>query len=146
MIAPTFTVLLVEDEPADAYLVGEAFRENRLLVDLHHVPDGVAALDFLRHAGPYATAPRPDLILLDLNMPRMDGRQFLAEIKTVEAFATIPVVILTTSDVERDMVASYRMGATGYIVKPVDIDQFVAIVKTIGDYWFTVVRLPPQQM
>ena len=144
LVPVEFSVLLVEDNDADAYLVREAFRENRILVDLHHVADGVAALEFLtaRESG---GRPRPDLILLDLNMPRMDGRQFLAEIKSRAGLATIPVVVLTTSDVERDLLASYRLGATGYIVKPVAMEQLVEIVKVLGEYWFTVVRLPPAQ-
>jgi CheY-like chemotaxis protein len=137
-----FVVLLAEDEPADAYLVREAFRENRILVDFHHVSDGLEALAFVNRAGVHAAAPRPDLILLDLNMPRMDGRRFLAEIKKIDEVATIPVVILTTSDVERDLIASYQMGASGYIVKPIDLEQFVQIIKVLGEYWFTVVRLP----
>ena len=141
-ILAEFSVLLVEDDPADAYLVREAFRENRLLVNLHHVPDGVAAMELLTGDGG-EPAYRPNLILLDLNMPRMDGRQFLAEIKKHPSLATIPVVVLTTSDVERDLLASYRLGATGYIVKPVDMDQLVGIIKVLGEYWFTVVRLPP---
>jgi CheY-like chemotaxis protein len=134
-----FSILLVEDEPADAYLVREAFRENHILVDIHHAQDGVEALDYL---GALKGQPLPDLILLDLNMPRMDGRQFLAEVKKIDAFASIPVVILTTSDVERDTVSAYRLGAAGYIVKPVDVDQFIKIISVLEEYWFTLVRLP----
>ncbi len=141
--SPGFTVLLVEDEAADAYLVREAFRENHILVDLHHVGDGQAAMEFLQRDPPHGNAPRPDLILLDLNMPRMDGRRFLAEIKKNPALATIPVVVLTTSDVERDMVSTYRLGATGYIVKPIDVNQFIGTIKVLEDYWFKIVRLPP---
>jgi CheY-like chemotaxis protein len=137
-----FVVLLVEDNLADASLVREAFRENRILVDLHHVGDGIEALEFLGRQGPHAKAPRPDLILLDLNMPRMDGRQFLGEVKKDSDLSSIPVVILTTSDAERDAVSSYGLGAAGYIVKPVEMDRFIEIVKVLGDYWFTVVRLP----
>lgn len=145
MISPMpdrFRILLVEDEPADAFLVQEAFRENRILVDFHHAIDGVEALEFLRHQGAHAAAPRPDLILLDLNMPRMDGRQFLGEMKKDDALASIPVVILTTSDAERDTLAAYRLGASGYIVKPVEIEQFISTIKVLGDYWFSIVRLP----
>ena len=138
-----FTILLVEDEPADAFLVREAFIENRFLVNLHHASDGVEAFEFLRREGErFHTAPTPDLILLDLNMPRMDGREFLAAIKKDDALCSIPVVVLTTSDVERDAVAAYRLGAAGYIVKPVDMDQFFAEMKRLEDYWFSLVRLP----
>jgi len=138
-----FTILLVEDEPSDAYLVREAFKENRIVVNLHHVSDGVDAMAFLRRVTPYDDAPRPDLILLDLNMPRMDGRTFLAEVKKQDTLAAIPVVILTTSDVERDTRTAYQQGAAGYIVKPLDIEQFIRIIKVIEEYWFTLVKLPP---
>lgn len=141
-----FVVLLVEDEPADAHLVKVALRENRLLVDLHTACDGVEALQFLRHQDRYAQAdspvPRPDLILLDLNMPRMDGREFLSVIKEDPALADIPVVVLTTSDVERDVIASYHLRAAGFITKPVDIEQFSQAIRSLGDYWFSLVRLP----
>ena len=139
---PSFTILLVEDEPADAYLVRQAFIENRILVDLHHVCDGVEALAYLNRQEPYVDVPRPNLILLDLNMPRMDGRRFLGEIKKDAELAAIPVVILTTSDVERDTLSSYRQGAAGYIVKPLDVDQFIEIIKGLEQYWFALVRLP----
>ena len=136
------TVLLVEDEPADAHLVRLAFEEGGVLADLHHVQDGVEAFEFLRREKGYGQAPAPDLILLDLNMPRMDGRQFLQKVKADTALHTIPVVVLTTSDSERDMLYSYDHFAAGYIVKPVDVDAFVKIVRGIGDYWISVVRLP----
>ncbi|NEX16616.1 MAG: response regulator [Halochromatium sp.] len=140
---PVFTVLLVEDEVADADLVRIAFEESRLLATLHHVVDGVEALRFLRHeTEAFADAPRPDLILLDLNMPRMNGREFLQEIKRDARLRAIPVVILTTSDVERDVIESYDLGAAGYIVKPVDLDQLIQAVKGMESYWFTVVKLP----
>lgn len=137
-----FTVLLAEDEPADAYLVRLAFEEGRILVDLHHVPDGVEALAFLQGDPPYQEAPRPDLILLDLNMPRMDGRRFLEKVKEAPGLRSIPVVILTTSDAESDIEASYDRGAAGFIVKPVEVDQFVAAVRGLQDYWITLVRRP----
>jgi CheY-like chemotaxis protein len=137
-------VLLVEDEPADAHLVRLAFEEGQVLVDLHHVPDGVEAFAFLRHEGAYANAPTPDLILLDLNMPRMDGRQFLKKIKVDAALRMLPVVVLTTSDAERDMLDSYHHFAAGFIVKPVDVLAFIKIVRGIGDYWVNIVRLPGQ--
>ena len=135
-------VLLVEDEPADAHLVRLAFEEGQVMIDLHHVSDGVEAFAFLRHEGAYAGAPTPDLILLDLNMPRMDGRQFLQKVKLDGALHSLPVVVLTTSDAERDMLDSYDHFAAGYIVKPVDVDDFIRIVRGISDYWVNIVRLP----
>ena len=138
-----FVILLVEDEPADAHLLKVALRQTRALIDLHWVNDGIEALEFLRREGDYfRTAPHPDLILLDLNMPRMDGREFLAAIKQEPEFCNIPVVMLTTSDVERDIVASYQLGAAGYIVKPVSLTELAAAVKGLEHYWFNVVRLP----
>ncbi len=138
-----FVILLAEDEPADAHLVKVAFAENHILADLHHVLDGREALDYLQRLGPrYAAAVRPDLILLDLNMPRLDGREFLAAIKLLPDLRDIPVVVLTTSEVERDVVASYDLGAAGYITKPVDVLQFMAAIRALGDYWIDLVRLP----
>ena len=138
-----FVILLAEDEPADAHLVRTALTEHRILADLQHVADGREAFDYLRRHGPrFADAPRPNLILLDLNMPRMDGREFLAAIKQDPDLRDIPVVILTTSDVERDVIASYNLGAAGYITKPVDVVQFMAAIRDLGDYWFDLVRLP----
>lgn len=143
---PLFDVLLVEDEPADAHLVKMSFKENRVRCNLHHVWDGVEALAFLRRQGAdYADAPRPDLILLDLNMPRMNGREFLAKIKSEPDFSSIPAIVLTTSDIERDVVATYQLGANGYITKPVDVEQLITVVRQIEGYWFNVVRLPSKQ-
>jgi CheY-like chemotaxis protein len=142
-VLPPFNILLVEDDDGDAHLTRLALREGRLLAQVHHVYDGLEALDFLR--GQHATIaepPRPDLILLDLNMPRMDGREFLSAVKQDDDLRTIPVVVLTTSDVERDIDASYRRGASGYITKPVGMDQFIDAVRALDDYWFSVVRLP----
>ncbi len=137
-----FVVLLVEDEPADVHLTRLAFKEGRLLVDMHDVPDGVEALVFLQREGKYQEAPRPDLILLDLNMPRMDGKTFLQRFKALEGLRRIPVVILTTSEAESDIVDSYDLGAAGFIVKPVDIDQFIASIQSLEEYWLTLVRRP----
>jgi len=132
----------VEDEPADANLVRSALRQNKVLCNMHHVQDGVEALAFLHRQGQYQDAPYPDLILLDLNMPRMNGREFLAAVKADEELKTIPVVVLTTSDVERDVVASYKLGAAGYITKPVDMEQFIDAIRQLDNYWFVVARLP----
>lgn len=133
-----FDILLVEDEESDANLVRAALKENRVYCNLHHVLDGVDALAFLRRQD----AVRPDLILLDLNMPRMNGREFLEVIKADSELKTIPVVVLTTSDVERDVVASYKLGAAGYVTKPVDMDQFIDAIRQLDNYWFVLARLP----
>ncbi len=144
--AQPFTILLAEDEAADAHLVRTALFENHILTDLHHVTDGREALEYLRHQGPrFADAPRPDLILLDLNMPRMDGRECLLALKRDPDLADIPVVVLTTSEVERDVLASYTLGAAGFITKPVDVNQFITAIRDLGVYWFDLVRLPKQQ-
>jgi CheY-like chemotaxis protein len=135
-------ILLLEDEPSDAYLVQMALKEGKVLAHLHHVVDGREGLDFLGRTGKYVNAPRPDLIFLDLNMPRMNGSEFLAAIKADDRFKSIPVVVLTTSDVEKDVIISYRLGASSYITKPVDMPQFIKAVQQIGDYWFSLVRLP----
>ena len=138
-----FVILLAEDEPADAHLVKVALTENRIRADLRHVQDGREALEYLRREGSrFADAPRPDLILLDLNMPRMDGRECLAALKQDPALCDIPVVILTTSEVDRDVLASYRLGASGFISKPVDVAQFIEAVGNLGNYWINLVRLP----
>lgn len=138
-----FDILLVEDEPADANLVRTALKMNKVFCTLYHEMDGVDALAFLRRQGEcYKNAPKPDLILLDLNMPRMNGREFLAEVKKDPELSAIPVVVLTTSDVERDVVASYKLGAAGYITKPVDMEQFIEAIRQLDSYWFVLARLP----
>lgn len=137
-----FQILLLEDEPADAHLVRISLKEARVHCQLHHLLDGREGMDFLHRKPPYQEAPRPDLILLDLNMPRMNGREFLAAVKAEEALCDIPVVVLTTSEVERDVEASYKHGASGYITKPVDIQQFAAAIAQLSDYWFVLTRLP----
>lgn len=138
----TVDILLLEDEPADAYLVKMALKENKVLANLHHVVDGCEGLDFLQKVGKYADAPRPDLIFLDLNMPRMNGYEFLTAMKASESFDSIPVIILTTSDVESDVVRSYKLGAASYITKPIDMSQFITAINQLSDYWFCLVRLP----
>jgi CheY-like chemotaxis protein len=136
--------LLVEDNPGDARLTQEALRDARVLNQLDVVHDGVEALAWLRREGAYAEAPRPDLILLDLNLPRKDGREVLAEIKSDPELRRIPVVILTTSGDERDVLAAYDLHANSYVVKPVDLDQFITIMKSIKDFWFQIVKLPQE--
>lgn len=137
-------VLLVEDNPGDVRLTREALKEGKVRNNLSVAPDGVEALAFLRRQGRYADAPRPDLILLDLNLPKKDGREVLEEIKADPALRTIPVVILTTSEAERDIARAYDLHANCYITKPVDLDQFITVVKSIEDFWFTIVKLPPE--
>ena len=135
-------VLLVEDNPADARLTREALGESKMLNKLHHVKDGIEALQFLRREGPYHEAPRPDVMLLDLNLPRKDGRQVLSEMKQDAELRLIPVVVLTTSEAERDILRSYELHANCYITKPVDLEKFIYIVQTIEAFWLAVVTLP----
>jgi len=137
-------ILLVEDSPADVRLTREALKEEKLYVKLNVVNDGVEAMAYLRREGKYATASRPDLILLDLNLPRKDGREVLKEIKTDEKLMVIPVVVLTISKAEEDVAKSYHLHANCYITKPIDLDQFSKVVKTIQDFWLTIVKLPPK--
>ena len=138
-------VLLVEDSPGDVRLTQEAFRDANKSVHLHLAFDGVEAMAFLRHQGPHIHAPRPDLILLDLNLPKMDGREVLARIKGDESLKTIPTVILTTSEAEADIVKSYQLQANCYLVKPVQFDAFENLVKSINDFWLTKVKFPRQR-
>ncbi len=135
-------ILLVEDNPGDVRLTEEALREGKVKNRLHVARDGVEAIEFLRRRGKFADAARPDLVLLDLNLPRMDGREVLAEIKNDPDLKTLPVVVLTTSSAEADILRTYSLHANCYIQKPVDLDQFVQVVKSIDDFWLTVVRLP----
>ena len=135
-------VLLVEDNPGDVRLTAEALQEGKVWNRLSVAPDGVEALAFLRRLGTYVAAPRPDVILLDLNLPKKDGREVLAEIKNDPKLRAIPVVILTTSKAEEDIVRTYDLHANCYITKPVDLDQFLRVVKAIEDFWLCVVKLP----
>jgi chemotaxis family two-component system response regulator Rcp1 len=137
-------ILLVEDSPSDADLTIEALREGKIHNHLTLVRDGVQAVDFLRRRSGYADAPRPDLILLDLNLPRKDGREVLAEIKADADLRTIPVVVLTTSRTEQDVLRAYQLNANCYIIKPVDFLQFVNAVRSIEHFWLTIVTLPPK--
>lgn len=135
-------ILLVEDNPGDVRLTVEALRDSKVHNNLHVAKDGVEAMAFLHREGQYATAVRPDLILLDLNLPRKDGRQVLAEVKADPVLRTIPVVVLTTSTAEQDILRSYELQANCYISKPVDLEQFITIVRSIEDFWLTIVKLP----
>ena len=135
-------ILLVEDNPGDVRLTVEGLKESKMRNNLHVARDGVEAMEFLRRTGRYGGAVRPDLILLDLNLPRMDGREVLAEVKSDAKLKTIPVVVLTTSRAEQDVLRSYELQANCYITKPVDLEQFIAVVRSIEDFWFTIVTLP----
>lgn len=136
-------ILLVEDSPADVRLTREALKEAKVLNTLHVVQDGIAALAFLRKEGKYADSPEPHLILLDLNLPKKDGREVLAEIKQDETLKRIPVVVLTTSRAEEDVVRTYNLHANAYVTKPVDLKQFLEVVHSIEQFWLAVVTLPP---
>jgi CheY-like chemotaxis protein len=138
-------VLLVEDSPGDVRLTREAFREANGAVQLHVASDGVEAIAILRQEGQYADAPRPDFILLDLNLPRMDGREVLAQIKADDNLRTIPVVILTTSEADADILKSYELNANAYLRKPVTLEAFERLVKSINDFWLTNVLLPQRR-
>ncbi|MEU1549526.1 response regulator [Nocardia sp. NPDC005745] len=139
-------ILLVEDDPGDELMTREAFEDNKIGNNLHVARDGEEALEFLYRQGRYPDAPRPDLILLDLNLPKYDGRQVLEKIKADPDLAHIPVVVLTTSAAEEDILRSYRLHANAYVTKPVDLDQFVAAIKQIDDFFVQVVRLPRQNL
>lgn len=139
-----FEVLLVEDNPGDAQLTKIALEEGKMQINLNVVEDGVEALLYLRRIGKYTAAAHPDLVLLDLNLPKKDGREVLEEIKADEALRRIPIVILTTSQSEEDVLKVYNLNANCYIPKPVDFERFVKIVQSIEDFWFTIVKLPPK--
>ncbi|MET7682461.1 response regulator [Streptomyces sp. NPDC005423] len=140
--ATPINVLLVEDDPGDELMTREAFEDNKIGNNLHVVRDGEEALDFLYRRGDHPDAPRPDLILLDLNLPKYDGRQVLEQIKSDPDLVHIPVVVLTTSAAEEDILRSYKLHANAYVTKPVDLDQFIAAVRQIDDFFVQVVRLP----
>ena len=138
-------ILLVEDNPGDARLALEALKDNKIRNELHTVEDGVEAMNFLRKKGKYSNVPRPDLILLDLNLPKKDGREVLAEIKEDDKLKAIPVVVLTISKAEEDILKSYNLHANCYISKPLDLKQFIKVVKSIKSFWFSIVKLPPKE-
>ncbi len=136
-------ILLVEDNPGDVRLTMEALRGGRVRNNIHVVEDGVQAMDFLRRQGDYRAVPRPDLILLDLNLPKKDGREVLGEVKQDPALKRIPVVILTSSAAEQDILQAYDLSANCYITKPLDLEQFLRVLKSIEDFWLVIVKLPP---
>jgi CheY-like chemotaxis protein len=137
-------ILLVEDNAGDVRLVKEALEENKFLNNLHMARDGVEAMKFLHKEGEYANAVRPDLILLDLNLPKKDGREVLAEVKVDEDLKRIPVVIMTISKAEEDILKTYNLHANCYITKPIDLDQFIKVVKSVESFWLAIVELPPR--
>ncbi len=137
-------ILLVEDNPADAELAVIGLKSGKILNDIHVVEDGESAMDFLRNQGEYAEAPKPDLVLLDLNLPGMDGREVLREIKQDDSLKTIPVVVLTTSSAPPDIAEAYGNYANSFMTKPVDFDQFSKLLEGLADYWFTLVHLPSE--
>jgi two-component system, chemotaxis family, response regulator Rcp1 len=136
-------ILLVEDNPGDERLTREALKEGKVYSNLHWVKDGVEAMAFLRKEGRYAGVPRPDIVLLDLNLPRKDGREVLQEVKTDDDLKRIPVVVLTTSKAEEDVLRTYNLHANCYVTKPVDLEKFIVVVKSIDVFWLTIVTLPP---
>jgi len=135
-------ILLVEDNEGDARLAMEAMRDSKIRNNMHHISDGEEAIAFLRKEGKYSKVPRPDLILLDLNLPKKDGRQVLAEIKNDDELKRIPVVILTVSSAEEDILKTYNLHANCYITKPIDLSQFMKVVRSVEDFWLTIVKLP----
>jgi len=139
-------ILLVEDNPADVRLTIETLKEEKIFNNLHVVRDGEEALAFLRKKGKYTDAVRPDLILLDLNLPKVDGREVLKEIKSDDQLKSIPVVVLTVSKSEEDIIKSYNLHANCYITKPVDLKQFAKVAKTVQEFWLTIVKLPPKAL
>jgi CheY-like chemotaxis protein len=145
MVCGPIEILLVEDNPGDVRLTKEALKEGKVANQINVVMDGMEAMAFLHREGKYANAPKPDLILLDLNLPKKNGREVLAEVKMDSRLKCIPVVILTSSQAEQDIVMTYNLHANCYIKKPVDFDQFIDVVKSIEDFWFNVVKLPPKE-
>lgn len=141
----TVEILLVDDSTGDVRLAQEALKDAKVVNKIHVASDGVEALAFLRREGQYTDAPRPDLILLDLNMPRMDGREVLVEIKKDPSLRRIPVVVLTTSDAEQDVLKTYDLHANCYVTKPIDLEQFITVVRSIEDFWLTIVKLPQRR-
>ncbi|MGA3061478.1 MAG: response regulator [Candidatus Bathyarchaeia archaeon] len=138
-------ILLVEDNPGDVRLTKEALRDAKVLNEIYVAKDGVEAMEFLNKKGKFAKAPTPDMILLDLNLPRKDGREVLAEVKKDTKLKHIPVIVLTTSKADEDIIRSYNLHANAYITKPVDLNRFVEIIHALEEFWFTIVKLPPKE-
>lgn len=143
-IGAPIEILLVEDNPGDVRLAKEALKENKVRNNVYVVEDGEAAMEFLRKQNKYQNVPRPDLVLLDLNLPKKDGREVLAEIKADDDLRRIPVVMLTISKAEEDIIRAYDLHVNCYITKPIDLDQFIKVVRTVEDFWLTIVKLPPK--
>jgi CheY-like chemotaxis protein len=142
VVGKPIEILLVEDNPGDVRLTREALKESKIINNLHVVMDGEEAMKFLLQKGEYKNKPKPDIVLLDLNLPKKDGREVLAEVKANNRIKRIPIVILTSSEADEDIIKTYNLHANCYIAKPVDLDQFSKVVKTIGDFWFSIVKLP----
>lgn len=139
-----FDILVVEDNPGDARLTREVLNDNGAFSSLYIVNDGVEAMEFLRNKGKFKDSPKPDLIIMDLNLPRKDGREVLAEIKVDENLKHIPIVIMTISQAEEDILKSYKLHANCFITKPIDLNQFIKVIKSIEEFWFSIVKLPPK--
>ncbi len=142
LTAKPVEILLIEDNPVDIRMTQEAFKDYKVANNLHAVTDGEAGMDFIYQRGAYKDAPRPDLILLDLNLPKKNGREILEQVKADDKLRAIPIVILTTSELDEDMMGSYCHQANAFITKPIDFDDFVTMMRTVGDFWLTFVRLP----
>lgn len=143
-VLDSIDILVVEDNPGDARLIREILNENKLYSSLYIVNDGVEAMSFLHNEGKFSIAPKPDLIILDLNLPRKDGREVLAEIRADDELKHIPIVIMTISQAEEDILKTYKLHANCYITKPIDLNEFIKVIKSIEDFWFSVVKLPPK--
>jgi two-component system response regulator len=143
-VLDSIDILIVEDNPGDARLIREVLNDNKVYSSLFIVNDGVEAMKFLHKQGKFTSAPRPDLIILDLNLPKKDGREVLAEIKADEDLKYIPVVIMTISQAEEDILKTYKLHANCYITKPIDLTEFIKVIKSIEDFWFSIVKLPPK--
>ena len=143
-IFSSIDILIVEDNKGDALLIKEVFNENKIFNSLHFVSDGIEAMDFLYSRGKYKSFSRPDLIILDLNLPRKDGREVLAEIKSDDRLKHIPVVVMTISQADEDILKSYNLHANCYVTKPIDLNQFTRVIRSIENFWFSIVKLPPK--
>lgn len=143
-VLDSIDILIVEDNPGDARLITEVLNDNKIYNSLYLVNDGVEAMNFLRNEGKFRDVPKPDLIILDLNLPKKDGREVLAEIKASEDYRHIPVVVMTISQAEEDILKSYKLHANCYITKPIDLNEFIKVIKSIEDFWFSIVRLAPK--